>query len=319
MKNFLYLILLIPFVCFSQSSLIVTVDGLIDSKQYLKAEKLLLKSVPDDSKDLELIERMGDVYGYQKKWGKAAVYYKKLRDLKPKNAEYHYKYGGVLGMKALQNKFKAIGLIGDIKSSFTKAAELDKNHIEARWALVELYMQLPGIFGGSKKKSLKYAEQLEKLSTVDGYLAKGYIYEYDKAPEKAEYYYKKAITTGGSVTCYQKLTDLYETKLNKPNKAIGTIEESFSKHQRNALHYQIGKISSDYNVQLDKGLKCLNVYIANYKVSDGVPLEWAYYRMAKIYKHKGDKENALLWINKALAKRANFKQAKKEKIAINKI
>ncbi len=74
-------------------------------------------------------------------------------------------------------------MIGDIEDSFKKAAELDPNHINVRWALVEYYMKLPAIFGGSKNMALKYAYQLEQLSKVDGYLAKGYIFEYDEEPE----------------------------------------------------------------------------------------------------------------------------------------
>ena len=126
--------------------------------------------------------------------------YKKLVKANPYNANYHYKYGGALGMKALSvSKLKALGIIGDVKRFFFKAAELDPKHIDARWALVELYMSLPGIIGGSKSKSLKYADELENLSKVDGYLAKGYIYEYDDEPELAEKYYKIAIKVGGSV------------------------------------------------------------------------------------------------------------------------
>jgi hypothetical protein len=40
---------------------------------------------------------------------------------------------------------------------------------------------------------LLFANQLEVLSKVDGYLAKGYIHEYDNEPELAEKYYKKAV------------------------------------------------------------------------------------------------------------------------------
>ena len=113
-------------------------------------------------------------------------------------------------MKALSiSKLKALGIIGDVKRSFLKAAELDPNHIDARWALVELYVSLPGIVGGSNSKALKYANELQKLSKVDGYLAKGYVYEYDDKPELAEKYYKLAIKVGGSVTCYEKLSNFY--------------------------------------------------------------------------------------------------------------
>lgn len=87
-----------------------------------------------------------------------------------------------------------------------------------------------------------FSNQLEVLSKVDGYLAKGYIHEYDNEPELAEKYYKKAVAVGGSVNCFEKLANLYESN-NQPEKAIETIEASQQKHNRNALHYQLGKVS----------------------------------------------------------------------------
>ncbi|WP_353778886.1 hypothetical protein [Winogradskyella sp. 3972H.M.0a.05] len=308
----LALFLLFPCLVFGQSSL-DDIDALFTAKKFKEAETYLVNYVSEHPEDLRAIELLGDAYGHQTLWNDAIPQYKKLVKADGSNADYHYKYGGALGMKALSvSKLKALGIIGDVKKAFLKAAELDKTHIDARWALVELYMQLPGIVGGSKRKSLKYANELEELSMVDGYLAKGYIYEYDDEPELAEEYYKKAIQVGGSLTCYGKLTSLYE-KENKPNDAISNIEAANEKHQRNALHYQIGKVCADYNVQLNKGEKCLLRFIDNHSVKDGVPVEWAYYRLAQIYKHKKDKEKSLDYINQALSIRADFKQALKEK------
>ncbi|RZN80242.1 MAG: tetratricopeptide repeat protein [Winogradskyella sp.] len=311
------LLLLFPIVALGQTDF-DRVQTFFNKKQYTKAEVLMKVYVQNNSDDKKGIELLGDAYGYQEKWDEAIVQYKKLTQLDAKNANYHYKYGGALGMKALSvSKLRALGLIGDVKKAFLKAAELDSKHIDTRWALVELYMSLPGIVGGSKKKSLKYANQLEALSKVDGYLAKGYIYEYDDEPELAEKYYKMAVSVGGSVNCFEKLANLYESQ-NQPQKAIETIEASQKKHNRNALHYQLGKVSADYNIQLNKGEQCLLKYIENYTAADGVPKEWAYYRLAQIYKHKKDKEKALSYIDKALTIRADFKQALKEKAIISK-
>ena len=298
MKNLLFVLLFFPLALLGQSSL-SDAESLMNSKNFLKAEKLLTSYLNKNPNDTKAIELLGDAYGHQKKWDEAITY-----------------YGGALGMKALTiSKLKALGIIGDVKKSFLKAAELDPNHIDARWALVELYMQLPGLLGGSFKKSMKYANELENLSKVDGYLAKGYIYEYDDEPELAEKFYKKAIAIGGSLTCYDKLTKLYE-KQEQPLKAIANIEKSHKKHQRNAMHYQIGKVAADYNIQLEKGEKCLYLYITNYTSKDGVPVSWAYYRLAQIFKHKGDKQEALKWIDKALAeKKLKPFQKKKEEIA----
>lgn len=316
MKNIL-LLLLIPFVNFAQVNL-DTVQALIEQKAFKKAETSLHEFLKTQPNNLKAIELLGDVYGHQKSWDKAKENYKILVQAKPNTANYHYKYGGVLGMKALENKLKAIGLISDIKSAFITAAKLDKNHIDARWALVELYMQLPGIFGGSKSKSLKYAQELENLSKVDGYLAKGYIYEYDKQPKQAEIYYKMAIQEGGSLTCYNKLTQFYENQKH-PKKAIQNIETAHKKLHRNALHYQIGKVAAEYRVELEKGEQCLHVYLKNYSAADGVPKAWAHYRLAQIHTHKNSKADALKHINLALKQLPKIKPFKLQKEKILKL
>lgn len=311
MNKLLFLLLLFPVLVFGQSSL-HDIELLFQKKQYTKAENNLIKFLDKHPNNFQALEFLGDVYGHQKKWDAAIAEYKKLVQHDTNNANYQYKYGGALGMKALQNKFKAIGFIGDVKSSFIKAAELDPSHIEARWALVELYMQLPGMFGGSKSKSLHYAQELENLSKVDGYLAKGYIYEYDEEPIQAEKYYKKAIIEGGSLTCFDKLTNLYENE-KEPQKAIKNIEEAQEKYNRNTLHYQIGKVAAEYNVQLQKGEQCLQTYLKNYSVEDGVPKAWAHYRLAQIHMHKSNKTDALKYIDLAIAELPKVKPFKEQK------
>lgn len=226
MKKFLFL-LIFPMFGFSQS-IVIEVNLLFQQKQFVKAEQKASLYARQNPNNLKAIELLGDAYGHQKKWDEAIEQYKKLVNAKNDNANYHYKYGGALGMKALEvNKFKALGIIGDVKDAFLTAAELDPKHIDTRWALVELYMQLPGIIGGSKSKSLKYADELEQLSKVDGYLAKGYIYEYDKEPELAETFYKKAIAVGGSIICYTRLIDFYEKQKNY-ELARKTIDEAYA-------------------------------------------------------------------------------------------
>ena len=140
-----------------------------------------------------------------------------------------YKYGGSLGMIARSaNRFKALGMIDDIEKAFNTAADLDKTHIGSRWALVMLYIELPGIMGGSEKKSQKFADELMALSKVDGYLAKGYIDAYFKRYTKAEIHYKKAHEIGNSKTTYEKLYDLYLNKLKDKTKA-NKLKEQFEK------------------------------------------------------------------------------------------
>lgn len=183
----------------------------------------ILKTTPHD---LKTIEYLGDIAGKNKSWDTAIGYYRKLKQIKPTEANYYYKYGGVLGMKATQvNRFKALGMIDEVRGSFEKAIVLNPKHIEARWALIELYIQLPGIVGGSQSKAIKYSNELMRLSPVDGYLSKGHIDEYFKRYTAAEQQFKKAIAISGSKMSYQKLANLYKSKMNEPEKAKIVLEE----------------------------------------------------------------------------------------------
>jgi hypothetical protein len=58
-------------------------------------------------------------------------------------------------------------MIDEIKGSFERAIELDSRHVEARWALIDLYIKLPG--GGRRQKRSSILMNYE-LSPVDGYV-----------------------------------------------------------------------------------------------------------------------------------------------------
>lgn len=266
----------------AQEDLLFKADEYIASKQYAKAVKLLeanTKNLPSELKD-----KLGESYAYMAEWDKAIPIYEALKEKHPENAEYWFRYGGVLAMKAQSSsRFTALTLIGKIKSSFIKAAELDDKHIDARWALVDVYLSLPGILGGSVVKSKKYANELQTISSVDGYISIGYVYEYE--PIKAKENYLKG------------LRDLDE---------VDSIT-------RNQLRYQIGKICGDYGIKIDEGISHMQKFMDNYSVKDGVGKEWVYYRLARLYRHKNDKKTASKWIQKAIAINNEFDLALKER------
>lgn len=218
MKYFICLFF-ISFSLFSQSNFekgeqLFIQNKFEDAKTYFKNN---LVQFPSDTKTLEYL---GDIAGHQKKWDDAIYFYQKIKNSNPKNANYHYKYGGALGMKAKEsNKFAALGMIDDVENSFLTAAKLDKNHIDSRWALVMFYIEIPAIIGGSEKKAQVYTNELMQLSKVDGYLSKGYIDEYFKRYRNAEKNYLNAHKIGNSQTTFGKLFDLYLNKLKDKTKA----------------------------------------------------------------------------------------------------
>jgi tetratricopeptide (TPR) repeat protein len=315
MRYLLFPFLIFPFFCLAQSNF-ERAEAYYEQEKFDLAKPLFQSFLEKNPNSLKSKEYLGDIASYSKDWETAIDYYEDLVAIDEINANYHFKYGGATSMKALGiSKVRALLYVSDIREAFETAAVLDPLHLETRWALVEFYIQLPGIIGGSEAKAIKYANELGEISPVDGYLANGYIAEYTERPLDAENFYKKAIEVGGSLHTYDKLYKLYE-KNNQPEEAIETSTRSLKVHKRNQLNYQIGKIAAQYNIDPELGLYSLEEYVKNHSVNDGVPKDWAYFRMAQIYKNLGKKENALLWINKALSSRPDFKEALEEKTII---
>ena len=219
MKQLVCVFLLFPLLICGQSNF-EKAEKLFKEEKYDQARSVFESILKSNPSNLKAIEYLGDISSYFKSWDKSIVYYKRLKFAKPSEANYYFKYGVAMAMKAREiNKFRALGMIGEIRSSFEKAIALNPKHINARWALVELYLQLPNFVGGSETKAIKYSNELLLISPVDGYLSRGHIEEYFKRYESAELQYKKAIAIGGSKISYEKLVNLYKTKMKNPEKA----------------------------------------------------------------------------------------------------
>jgi tetratricopeptide (TPR) repeat protein len=228
MKNFILIVILITNLYWEANDF-EKAEKLFQQEKYEQAKVLFESYLKSNPNNYKTIEYLGDIAGHQKKWDEAIKHYKILKSQFPTTANYWYKYGGALGMKAKSvNKFKALGMIDDVELAFLTAAKLDTKHIESRWALVMLYIELPGIVGGSETKAINYSNELMELSKVDGYLSKGYIDEYFNRYKKAEANYIKAHEIGKSKTTFQKLYNLYLNKMKDKTKAT-KLKEQFEK------------------------------------------------------------------------------------------
>ena len=228
MKLLPFLFLLLSINMMAQSDF-EKAENLFEQKKWEQAKPLFEIHLKNSPTDLKTIEYLGDIAGHLQNWDNCIYYYNKLKTLKPSEANYWYKYGGGLGMKAsLKKNMESLRMVYKAQEAFEKAIELNKKHIEARHALVTIYLRLPGIFGGSERKAQKYSNELMALSKVDGYLSQGYIDEYFDRDKKAEISYIKAHEIGNSKTTFQKLYNLYLNKLKDKAKAI-KIKQQFEK------------------------------------------------------------------------------------------
>lgn len=152
-------------------------------------------------------------------------------------------------------------------------------------------MQLPGILGGSEEKAEKYAKELNSYSRIDALLASAYIDKLKGNKNQAQKLYQEAF------------------KIHSPGNS----------GKRNYLNYQLGEIAAENKLEPIFGIELLNKYLANYSYLDIRSPEWAHYRKAQIYVNMGEKEEAKRSIEKALAIKEDFEEAKKERVRILKL
>lgn len=276
MLKLIFIYFLIAFSAFGQEN-IKAIENLIAEKDYEGAKKSLELLISKGEQNFYAVELLGDVYGYLKKWELAQNQYAKLLEYDKKNADYHYKYGGATGMRALEmNKIAVLPLISEIKESFQNAISYNPKHIDARWALLHLYLKLPFVFGGGNQKALYQANEIMKLSTVDGYLALGVVYSHKDKFKLSEQNFMSALLIGHSKVCYLSLYELYQ-KNEYFSKSYNILVEGYEKNKTHDFLFLLAKLSYDHKFNLADGLNYLNNFILNYNFkSSNYTLQEAY-------------------------------------------
>ncbi|MGX1024485.1 tetratricopeptide repeat protein [Psychroflexus sp. MBR-150] len=310
MQKRFVILLLLPVLCIGQTNLDFGIK-VFENKEYAKAQSIIEDIAKSEPNNYKAYEYLGDAYAAQHLWDKAINTFEYLIDKQPDNADYNYKYGGSIGMKAKSSdKFTALFLLNDVKKYLKRSADLDPNHIDVRWALLELYLELPGVIGGSIDKAKNYASQLQNISPVDGALAYGRIADYENDFYTAEKHFKKAVEIGGSKTCYNKLIDLY-VQNNHYDKALLTTKEAIQNLNHIDFNYRFAAIALQANSNSSQALKNIDVFIKNHN-SSLISLDKALILKAKLHYRLGDVDEAKFCLNQALSDNPDSIQAKTE-------
>ena len=294
--NFVCGLLFVTALTFAQSN---------SKKNFISLESNNLRYAEQFSSDLNGLEALGDLYGSHGKWDKALELYSQLKKRYPNNANYHFKYGGVVAMLAREgSKFKALSRINEAKKAFTKAETLDPKHLQVQWAQVELYAQLPAIFGGSYEKAWVHAERLEQLSKINGCFAKAYLFDLQQKPEDSKIYSLKGLSLVMKSECYNAESEVLFSCYPHNNNLISQIAIAFEKDASNSNQAAI----------------FLNKYIADYTPKDRLELDQAHFQLAKLYVKMNQLNMALEILDLALIINPSLQDAKLEKnLILNKM
>jgi tetratricopeptide (TPR) repeat protein len=200
---------------------------LVDARSYDAARTMLEQIVQRDGGDAEARFHLGRLLmGHFRDLDAAEEQLEKAVELADRNAEYHFTLGNLYGAQAQAvSIFSKMSYAGKVKTEFLRAVELDPGSIPYRTALMEYYLQAPGIVGGSVEKAREQAGELVKRSPYDGHLALARVAVYEKNEKLAEQEYRNASKQNPSRwQAYHRLGYLYINQ-KRVDDAIGQFRE----------------------------------------------------------------------------------------------
>lgn len=287
---------------------------LYDEEQYAEAKEIFQSLAEEDETNAEVAFYLGritlildDDPKLAQKWLKKAVKYD------DNNADYHFWLGQAYGIRA-QNAgiFKAPGLAKKVKKEFLRAIELDPGHLDARFGLMQFYLQAPGIMGGSDEEAKEQVEEIKKRDPVMGCRASALVYEHDEKYDLAEQEYLNLIASDPDCTRFHYFLGFFYQEREKYAEAFATFEGILEAHpdELNAI-YQIGRTGALSGLRPERAAECLQVYLLSEPGKDNPGIDWAHHRLAMVFQEAGEIDSARIHYQAALTINPKHKAAKK--------
>ena len=279
------LFFIFPWLIFSQlKTPFVSYDFESDAK-YTGELRLLKNKANRES--TALIKSIAELSYDYKDWDTAIDYYEKLLVDSP-TAENYFKLGVAAARKSLEvSRFFSVPYILKAKNSVLKAHELQPKKVIFLNLLIQLYAEIPSLFGGSIALAETKADVLRDIDPVEGRMMQAYVLEVKNNYEASKSRYAEVFR-------YLK-------------EEIPALEQWESTLRRDLI-FDLGRAAAEFQMEPELGIAFLDHYLKDSGFKDNYPLEWAYYYRSKIYLYKKEFQKAEASIQKALKINSNFEE-----------
>jgi tetratricopeptide (TPR) repeat protein len=125
----------------------------------------------------------------------------------PKNYNYHYQLAVACGQTADKaSLFSKAHWAKRFREEAETAASLDAKNLDARFGLLEFYLQAPRLMGGGEDKARRMADEIARIDPVSGFLAQARVASEQKDWVKERQEWTQAAAAGP--TTYDALIDI---------------------------------------------------------------------------------------------------------------
>jgi len=245
-----------------------------------------LKNQPHQ-KSTSIIKSIAKLSYAFKDWDTAIEYYERLL-LKAPQAENYFRVAVSAARKSLEvSRFLSVPYIIKARKSVLKAHELQPKRTVFLNLLIQLYAEIPSIFGGSIIFAEKKAIELTNIDSLKGAMMQAYIFE----------------VKNNFIASRSKYTEVFKSFKEKfPD------SEQWTSTLGKDMIFDLGRVSAQYQIEPKMGIVLLDHYLKDFGFKDNYPSEWAYYYRSKIYLYMRDLKKAQASIEKALKINPDFEE-----------
>lgn len=225
---------------------------------------------------------------------KAAALLEQAVSQQPNNADYHFWLGSAYGTEARKaSLFKQPGLAKKTKNEFERAVQLDPDHLEARFGLLDYYSVAPGFMGGDMDKAVEQATEIRKRDSLAGHRAFARIYSRQKKPDQARKEYVDAVAEQPNSA---KPRVFYAAFLMNEKNYKGALDEIETALRVDPgympTYFRLGQLSALAGTNFGRGEEALKKYLAHQPTEEEPSVARAWYWLGTIYEKEGRKAEA---------------------------
>jgi len=325
-------------------------EALIKAGHWKRARPLVeqrYQANPGDARSAYLLSQVKAAFG---DLDAAVPLAEKAVALDSNNADYHAQLGVVCGETAEKaSLFAKAGWAHRFKEETDKAAALDPKNLDARFALMEYYLQAPRLMGGSRQKAGAMAEEISRINRAQGYLAQARLAQEDKdatreeaaflkaleaAPEdyeilvstaafynrdtqkkydQAEKHSRRAVKVSpGQVSAYSSLAFALAAVERWPDLDAALAEAEKNVPDDLSPYYQAGRALLYTGKDMPRAERYFRRYLAQEPEGEAPTLAHAHWRLGLVLEKEGRKAEAVAEIETALRMRPDLTEAKKD-------
>ena len=223
----------------------------LNKEQQMVLEKLSNRSVSTLSETETFT--LANIYLQDRRYSDALSFYDELCDRNPNRFAYQFGRGASAGfLLSGTPSFRSLRYVVQLRSSFEAAVLLQPNSLVARRALLNIYLGLPRLLGGSQTKAEQQLKAIQSINPLEGALA-GAIYAMNKNDKSA-------------------FTQQAQMAYND------------SKHQFavNDSRYELAMITSYFFGNSERAIQLLSDFLDNASPGDQYPPVFARFRLAEL-------------------------------------